>query len=81
MVNFIFSAFLTMLSYYLAGKILFDNKFNARNINIFEQLIYGFIVISFISVLINFFYPLSKLVNTIFFFILILNFFFLKKKI
>ena len=81
MVNFIFSAFLTMLSYYLAGKILFDNKFNARNINIFEQLIYGFIVISFISVLINFFYPLSKLVNTIFFFILIFIFFFLKKKI
>ena len=81
MISFLFSAFISTLSYFLAGKILFNNKFNTRKINTFEQIIYGFIIISFVSVLINFFYPLSKFVNTIFFFTMIFIFFFSKNKI
>jgi hypothetical protein len=79
MINFLLSAFISTLSYFLAGKILFNNKFNTRKINTFEQIIYGFIIISFVSVLINFFYPLSKLVNTIFFFHNDFYIFFFKK--
>ena len=81
MISLIFSSFITLFSYYLVGKIFVNDNSNAKNINTFEQLISGFIIISFISILINFFYPLSKFINTIFFFIIIFIFFFKKKKI
>ena len=81
MIGFIFSSFVTILGYFLVGKIYSSINFNTNKINTFEKLIYGFIIISFISVLINFFFPLNKFINTFFLFILIVIFFLKKNTI
>ncbi|WP_440693773.1 LIC_10190 family membrane protein [Candidatus Pelagibacter sp. HIMB1695] len=81
MISLIFSAFFTNLNYLLVGKILFNNSHSSQRKNFFEFLIYGFIITSFVAVSLNFFTPLSKAINTSFFFLTVSIFFFLKKKI
>ena len=81
MIGFIFSSFVTILGYFLVGKTYSNINFNTNKINTFEKLIYGFIIISFISVLINFFFPLNKFINTFFLFIIIVIFFLKKNTI
>ena len=53
-------------------------KHSNNLINFSNQLIYGIIIISFISLLINFFFPLSILINS---FLLILPIFFILKNL
>ena len=81
MISLIFSAFLTNLSYFLIGKTLYSDTYPSQKNNFFEFLICGFIITSFIAVLLNFFTPLSKTINTSIFILIITIFFILKKKI
>lgn len=69
MISLIYSAFITNLSYLLVGKVALSNSnYPHKKVNIFEYLIIGFIITSFSAVLLNFFTPLNKTVNTVFFF-------------
>jgi hypothetical protein len=79
--DFIFSVLITNFSYFLLGKTFINKSKYIDKSNIFEQLICGFIIISFISVIINFFFPLNKLLNTIFLLTTFFIFLFNKEKI
>ncbi|MBD1152129.1 hypothetical protein IDH08_01955 [Pelagibacterales bacterium SAG-MED22] len=81
MISLFFSAFISNLSYFLLGKTLCNTIYPHKKINIFEYLIYGFIITSFIAVLLNFFTPLNKTNNSIFLFLIVTSFFFFKEKI
>ena len=79
MINLLIATFITNLSYYLVGKSFFKGNIVNEKRNIAETLINGFIIISFISLLINFFFPLTKILTTGFF-LFFLIYFFIKKE-
>ena len=79
MINLLIATFITNLSYYLVGKTFFKGNIVNEKRNIAETLINGFIIISFISLLINFFFPLTKILTTGFF-LFFLIYFFIKKE-
>ena len=59
----IFIASLIPISFgHLLNKFFFKNK----NINLFEYGIYGFLPIGIIALILNFFYPLSQVLNNLF---------------
>ena len=66
MAGIIFNTFIASLipiSYgYFLNKFFFKNK----NINLFEYGIYGFLPIGIIALILNFFYPLSQVLNNLF---------------
>ena len=72
----ILQSFLILILFTPFGLILSNE--NKKNLYYFSsQLLYGLIIISFIALFLNFFFPLNKLLNTL---ILILPIFFLIKK-
>ncbi len=72
----ILQSFLILILFTPFGLILSNE--NKKNLDYFSsQLLYGLIIISFIALFLNFFFPLNKLLNTL---ILILPIFFLIKK-
>ena len=74
---FTFNILLTNLTYILAGKIFLKKllHYNNQDNSIFG--IFGIIIISFFALLINFFFPLDKIVNlAVTIFIILLGFFF-----
>ena len=72
----ILQSFLILILFTPFGLILSNE--NKKNLVYFSsQLLYGLIIISFIALFLNFFFPLNKLLNT---FILIFPIFFLIKK-
>lgn len=77
MINVLFSCFVITYFLTLVGSIFNISK---KTINkcIFEEIIYGLIIISLVALTINFFLPLSPNLNTLIFFLIILGAF-LKK--
>ena len=57
---FYFSSIITLSTYVILGKLIIKDNNN----NFFDKIIFGFILISLISLIINFIYPLNKLINT-----------------
>jgi len=80
MISLIFSIFFTNLVIFLSGKTFkyFNNK---SYDDIIESCIFGSIIISFIALFLNFFFPLTPLINTAVYFAIIIIFFFKKNKI
>lgn len=85
MLNILISSFISSIIIIINGviftKLIFNTKVN--EINIYESGIYGFISIGFISLIINFIFPINKFIGSIFFvssLIIFLIFFFNFKK-
>ena len=71
---------LTNIFFFLSGKIFYRFIFKDKGgFHQSEIAVFGSIIISFFALLINFFFPLDKILNTIIFFIPV--FFFLKYKL
>ena len=84
LINSFTSIFLICFISYLYGYYFLKTlKFETNKINIFESQIVGFFFLSFISLIINFFYPINTLVNNIIFLVSVLLFLnlIIKKKI
>ena len=80
MISLIFSIFFTNLVIFLSGKTF--KYFNNNSYDdIIESCIFGSIIISFIALFLNFFFPLTPLINTTVYFAIIIIFFFKKNKI
>jgi len=75
---FFISIFITNFFYLVIGKLIFNKYFYEKKKNAFESAILGVVIASFLSLLINFFFPLN-LVNNSIVFITIILVFFLKK--
>ncbi len=85
MLNILISSFISSIIIIINGVIFTKLIFNAKvnEINIYESGIYGFISIGFISLIINFIFPINKFIGSIFFvssLIIFLIFFFNFKK-
>ena len=86
MIHLFISSFLASIFHFITGKLL-SNHFNLDNKSFYSlslTSIIGLVFLSFISLTLNFFLPLSYTVNTIIFIVIILLFlvfikFFLKK--
>ena len=81
-ISSIFSSIILISYGALFSKLFFNKKL--ENVDPWIAGIYGFIIVGFISLLLNFFFPINKLIGTIFFIfsiILFINYFIkLKKK-
>jgi len=75
---FFISIFITNFFYLVLGKLIFNKYFEEKKKYTFESAILGIVIASFLSLLINFFFPLN-LVNNSIIFITIILVFFLKK--
>ena len=75
---FLISIFITNFFYLVLGKLIFNKYFEERKNNTFESAILGVVIASFLSLLINFFFPLNLISNSIVYITIILIFF-LKK--
>ena len=64
-ISSLFSSIILIINGIIFIKLTSNNKIN--DINIWESGLYGFVGIAFISVILNFFFPLNKLLGTIFF--------------
>jgi len=79
-INIFFVSFFCSFSLLSAGK-LFNNLFiKSIKVNFFENLIFGFILLSFIGLFLNFFFSLNEKLNLIFIFIPCILYFFINKK-
>lgn len=74
---FIFS-FLTSLLYFCAGNLFNKNKISDFN-NIIKNFFIGITFVSFLSLIINFFFPLNKTINSTIFFLIIIYYLFRSK--
>ena len=64
MISLFLNSFLIVLLFTPLGLLLSNNQ--KKNLDYYSaQLIYALIILSFIGLLINFFLPLSKIVNTL----------------
>lgn len=80
MINLIISIFFTNLVIFLSGKTF--KYFNNNSYDsIIESYIFGSAIISFIALFLNFFFPLSPLINTSVYLLIIIIFFFKKDKV
>ena len=75
---FFISIFITNFFYLVLGKLIFNKYFENGKNNAIESAILGVVIASFLSLLINFFFPLNLINNSIVFITIILVFF-LKK--
>ena len=81
LIFFLFSSLLFYISYYLVGLFIFEKFYSkVKIINYHETTLIGLFFISFISLIINFFIPLSPKINLIFLIATLSLFFFIKKK-
>ena len=64
-VSSLFSSIILIINGVIFSKLLFNTKVN--DINVWESGIYGFITVGFVSVTLNFFFPINKLIGSIFF--------------
>ncbi len=74
---FFSSIFFTNLYILLYGKIFSKYIIKDEEISVYEKAIFGTLFVSFLALIINFFFPLSEVVNSIIF---IIPFFFLIKR-
>ena len=72
--------FLSIIFFMSLGRtFLFITKYkNIKQITIYEEGLIGLIILGFLSILINFFFPISKIITSTFFYFLS-YFFFLRK--
>lgn len=81
-ISSLFSSIILIINGVIFIKLIFNYKIN--EINIWESGLYGLIGIGFISVILNFFFPINKFIGSIFFvsslIIFLIFFFSLKKK-
>ena len=72
--------FLSIIFFMSLGRtFLFITKYkNIKQITIYEEGLIGLIILGFLSILINFFFPISKIITSTFFLFFILFFFFKK---
>lgn len=81
LIFFLFSSLLFYISYYLVGLFIFEKFYSkVKIINYHETTLIGLFFISFISLIINFFIPLSPKINLIFLIATLSLFFFIKKQ-
>ena len=73
-----FSAFYIYL-FGLFGSLFFSDK--SSKTDIFEKIFIGFTLMGCVSLTLNFFFPLSNYINSLFFILLILSLFIFKKNI
>jgi len=78
---FFISIFITNFFYLVLGKLIFNKYFEERKNNASESAILGTVIASFLSLLINFFFPLNLINNSIVFITIILVFFFKKNNL
>ena len=74
MLNLLASCLVTIILYFIYGSIFF-NKSVSNSLNFSKNIINGSIIISFISLLLNFFVPLTKEVNSLLYLIILIYFF------
>ena len=71
MINIFFSCFAIAYFLFLIGNVSkFSKKNNSKSIC--EEIIYGLIIVSFLALLVNFFFPLTLEINSLIFCIVIL---------
>ena len=78
MLEIIIYCLITTILFYAAGSLFVEKILNIKSTNTKNPIIfviYGFIFLSFVSLILNFFVPLSKNVNSLFSIILIAYFF------
>lgn len=78
-VSSLFSSIVLITNGLIFKKLIFNNKVN--EINIWESGIYGFIFIGYLSVILNFFFPINKFLGSIFLVLTLIIFIFLFYKI
>ena len=82
MLTILISTTLFSLIVFLAGSILEKFLKNKEEYNFYEKFIFGFIFLSTIALILNFFLPLSQFLNTIFYLtIIFISIFIFKVKI
>lgn len=81
MIHIILLSFIATLIYTPVGSLTCQSKLNKiiDYEDLSRSLIYSLVIFSFIALIINFFYPLNKLINTLVLFIPALILFFFKK--
>lgn len=80
MFEIIIYSLISNLMFYTYGHFLKYEKYTNRFSNINDRAIVGCIILSFIAVILNFFFPLGKEINTIILIIGIIVFFFKRRK-
>jgi hypothetical protein len=78
---FFISIFITNFFYLVLGKLIFNKYFEKSKNNTIESAILGIVIASFLSLLINFFFPLNLINNSIIFVAIILVFFITKNNL
>ena len=81
MFEIIIYSLITNLMFYTYGHFLKYEKYTNKFDNINDRAILGCIILSFIAVILNFFFPLGKEINTIILIIGIIVFFLKEGKI
>ena len=79
-INIFFASFLCALSLLSTGRLFNKLIIKKKDVNFFESLIYGFIFISFFSLLLNFFTSLNQQLNSVIIIILLIIYFLISRK-
>ena len=79
-INIFFASFLCALSLLSTGRLFNKLIIKKKDVNFFESLIYGFIFISFFSLLLNFFTSLNQQLNSVIIIILLIIYFLIFRK-
>ena len=79
-INIFFVSFLCTLSLLSTGRLFNKLIIKKKDENFFESLIYGFIFISFFSLLLNFFTSLNQQLNSVIIIILLIIYFLISRK-
>ena len=66
-ISSVIGSFIIIGNAYIFNLLLFKKKIN--HFNLYKDSILGFVFIGFVSLLLNFFFPINKIVSSIFIFI------------
>ncbi len=80
MVFFFFKVLVTVVFYIILGKLTVSKILNYKEVSFIDTSIIGIISASFIALIVNFFFPLNQINNSIFLILIFLFFLFLKFK-
>ncbi len=72
MINIFFFSFLSSI-YFLCSGIIFYKKYTSNYSYFFLSIIFGSVIISFLAVSLNFFFPLDKTINSLIFLIILVS--------
>ena len=77
---FFFKVLITITFYIILGKLTVSKILNYKEVSFIDTSIIGIISASFIALIVNFFFPLNQINNSIFLILIFLFFLFLKFK-